>query len=132
MEKVAKKRNVFIQFLGWYFLNQSNAILKAWKNLLVFNLNYFSIPLLLKTFFYPWRRYVWPYSKKFNLKVYLEAFVSNSISRGLGAILRFFLILIGILAEILIIFLGIAILIVWIFLPLILIASLIFGFQILT
>ena len=127
--KTVKKQNILIQGLGWYFLEQPWLILKAWRNLLKFNLNYFSIPLLLRTFFSPWRRYRLFCPKGFNLKTYLEVHFSNLISRSLGAILRFFLIIIGVLAEILIIFGGVIIFVLWFLLPLILIMGLIFGLE---
>lgn len=131
MTEAAKKHNILVQSVDWYLRDQPRLILRAWRNFLKFNLEYFSIPLLLKTFFSPWRRYVWSYGRRFNFRIYLEAFVSNSISRTLGAILRFFLILIGIFLEILIFFGGIIVLVVWFLWPLILIGLLILGFKIL-
>jgi len=130
MEDITKKRNISVQILEWYLLDQPKAILKAWKNLLKFNLNYFSIPLLLKTLFSPWKRFVWPYGRGFNFARYFEAFFSNSISRGIGFILRLFLILIGIFIEVLIFFLGISMLLIWFLLPVILILGLVKGFKI--
>ena len=131
MEKAAKKQNIYVQFFEWYFFDQPKAILRFWKNLLKFNLNYFSISLLLKTFFSPWRRQTYSYGRGFDFKVYLETFISNVIFRSLGAILRFFLIIIGILLEFLIILVGIFMFIGWFLLPIILIAGLILGFKIL-
>jgi len=130
MEKAAKKHNIFWQFLEWYLLDQPKTILKAWKNYLLFNLEYFSIPLLLKTFFSPWRRYTWPYGRGFSFKRYLDAFVSNGIFRSLGATTRFFLILIGIFLEILIFFAGLIITLIWFLWPLILIELFVIGFNI--
>lgn len=130
MEKAAKKQNIFWQFLEWYFIDQSLLIFKAWKNYLRFNFEYFSIPLLLRTFFSPWRRYIWAYGRGFNFKRYLDAFVSNAIFRGLGAVLRFFLIIIGIILETAIFLAGIVVLILWLFLPFITISMFIFGLQI--
>jgi len=130
MIEVAKKTNIFFQWLFWQFFEMPGNILKAWRNFLRFNLNYFSIPLLLKTFFSPWRKYKWSCGKGFDVKRYLEAFFSNLISRILGAILRSFLIFIGLLAEIFIIFIGIIVFFGWLILPAFLIAGLIFGIKI--
>ena len=124
-------QNILIQYFLWHFLEQSKAILKAWKNFLLFNLNYFSIPLLIKTFFSPWRRYSWSYGKGFDLKRYFSVFISNLISRLLGAAIRFFLIAIGILAEISLILLGIIVFLGWLFLPFLLILGIYHGFRIL-
>lgn len=131
MEKAAKKHNILRQFLEWYLYDQPRFILKAWKNFLCFNMEYFSIPLLLKTFFSPWRRYTWSYGRGFSFKRYLDAFVSNAIFRGLGAVVRFFLIVVGIFLEIIILFAGIIVIITWFLWPLILIEIFILGFRIL-
>lgn len=104
-------------------------ILNAWKNFLLFNLSYFSVPFLLRTFFSPWRKYQWSYGRGFDVKRYLEAAVSNLFSRAVGAAMRSFLIITGLLTEILIIFAGIIAFFGWLFLPAVLIGGLIFGFN---
>ena len=124
-------QNIFLQYLGWQFWEMPKSILISWKNFLRFGLNYFSLPLLLKTFFSPWRQYKWSYGKGFDIGRYLEVFISNLISRTLGAVLRVFLIIIGILVEVFIIFAGMIIFFGWLILPALLIAGLIFGFKIL-
>jgi len=131
MKKVVEKRFIYTQFFTWYFFDQPKAILKAWKNFLRFNLEYFSIILLLKTLFSPWRRYVWSYGRGFDFRRYLEAFTSNTISRGLGALLRVFLILIGIFLELFVFLAGLTILILWFLWPIILMIILILGFKVL-
>ena len=131
MIEVVKKQNIFFQWVFWQFLEMPGNILKAWRNFLKFNLNYFSIHLLLKTFFSPWRRYGMAYGKGFDIGRYFSVFFSNLIFRLLGATLRIFLILVGLLIEIFIIFAGAITLFGWIVLPALLIAGLIFGFKIL-
>ncbi len=124
-------QNIFFQWIFWQFFEVPKNILKAWRNFLKFNLNYFSIPLLLKTFFSPWRRYKVSYGKGFDIGRYFEALFSNLIFRFLGAIMRSFLIIIGLLAEIFIIIGGIIIFFGWLVLPALLILGLIFGFKVL-
>lgn len=124
-------QNLFFQWLAWQFFDMPKNILKGWKNFLKFNLNYFSIPLLFKTLFSPWRKYFWLYPRGFDLGKYLEVFLSNLISRILGAILRIFLIIIGILVEIFIIFIGIIVFLVWLILPILLICGFYYGVRIL-
>jgi len=124
-------QNIVLQFIKWYYFDQLKAILKAWKNFLRFNLNYFSISLLLKTLFSHWRRYQWSYGRGFDIKRYAEVFFSNLISRVIGAIIRFFLILIGVVAEIIIVLAGIIVFLGWLLLPVLLLAGLWFGFKLL-
>jgi len=124
------QRNILILWLQWHFFDTLKEILKAWKNFLLFNLNYFSIPILLRTLFSPWRRYVWSYGRGFDIKRYLETAISNLISRGIGFIIRVFLILIGLIVEIFIFLGGAVVFVVWLFFPLLLIFGLIFGIKI--
>jgi len=131
MTKADWKQNIFFQWLSWQFFDVPRSILIAWKNFLKFNLNYFSIPLLLKTLFSSWRRYRVPYGKGFDIGRYFEAAFSNLLFRILGAAMRGFLIIIGLLVEIFIIFAGIIMVFGWLLFPALLIAGLIFGFKIL-
>lgn len=130
MIEVAKKQNILFQWLSWQFFEVPGNILKAWKNFLKFNLNYFSIPLLLKTLFSPWRRYKTSYGRGFDIGRYFEVLLSNLIFRGLGAIMRSFLIIIGLLVEIFIIFGGLIIFFGWLILPILLALGLVFGFRV--
>lgn len=128
--EAAKKQNIVIQYLIWHFYDVPRGLIKAWQNYLLFNLNYFSLLLLVKTFLAPWRRYVWSYGRGFDLKKYLEALVSNLISRIIGAVVRSFLILIGLVTEIFVFFAGLILIIGWLILPLLLVYGLFFGFKI--
>jgi len=121
-------QNILIQYLIWHFFDVPREILRAWRNFLKFNLNYFSVISLLKTLFSPWRRYTWSRGRGFSVSDYLEVLFSNFISRIIGAIMRSFLIFIGIFAEILIIFVGFFIFLGWFILPIILIWILTYAF----
>ena len=124
-------QNIVFQWLSWQFFDVPKEILKVWKNFLKFNLNYFSVPLLIKTFFSPWRKYRMSYGKGFDIGRYIEVFFSNLLFRTLGAIMRSFLIILGLLVEIFIIFCGIIIFLGWLILPILLIFGLYHGFRIL-
>lgn len=121
--------NILLQCLVWQFWDVPKAILRGWKNFLLFNLNYFSLPILLKTFFSHWRRYYSPYGKTFEIWKNIESFVFNVMSRIIGAILRTVLIVFGALIEILIILIGLIVLIGWLILPVLLLIGLWFGFK---
>jgi len=121
--------SIYAKFLSWYFIGATGEIFKAWRNFLWFNLNYFSVTMLLKTYFSPWRRYYSSYGKVFEIWENIETLVFNGMSRIIGAILRTFLIIIGLFLEIVIIILGIIILIGWLILPLGLIAGFLFGLR---
>lgn len=121
--------SVEAKYLTWYYIEQPKLILKAWKNLLKFNLNYFSIILLLKTLFSPWRRYQMSYGRGFDIKRYFEAFTFNMVSRFIGAGVRIVLIIIGLVVEIIIFFGGLILLFGWLISPFLLFLSLAFGIK---
>lgn len=124
-------QNVVYQLISWHFFEVPREILKAWKNFLKFNLNYFSVPLLLKTLFSPWRRYKISRGQGFDLGKFFETLISNLIFRLLGAVIRSFLIFVGLLVELFIVFGGIIIFIGWLVLPAFLILGFIFGLKVL-
>jgi len=131
MEKIAFKQNIFLQWFFWQFFDMPSCILKAWKNFLLFNLNFFSVPLLLRSFFSPWRSYRWFYPRGLDIGKYFEVLISNLISRILGAIMRSFLIIVGLAIEILYIFLGAIVFLVWLILPVFLVLGFYYGITIL-
>lgn len=122
---------VFFLYLQWHFSDQPKLILRGWGNCLKFNLNYWSLPLLLRTLFSHWHRYKYSYGRSVDFKRYFEALTFNIISRVLGAIIRACLIIIGLFTEIVVFFIGILVFLLWIFLPVLIIAGIFYGFKLL-
>jgi len=122
------QRDILTFWFVWHFFEAPKTILDAWRNFLLFNLNYFSIPTLLKTFLSYWHKYSWSYGRGFDLKVYLEVALSNAISRVIGVIIRSVLIILGIVSEVFIFVAGLIILITWLLLPVLAVATIVFGF----
>lgn len=116
-------------WLYWHFVKIPRGIIEAWKNFLWFDLNYFSVPLTLKTFFSPWRKYSWVYPRGFEISTYLEVFLSNLISRLLGAFVRSFVLVAAFLLEIIVFLGGAAILFLWIISPLLFIILFLFSLK---
>lgn len=120
-------RNIISRYIEWYFFDVPKEILKGWRNFLIFNLQYYSIPLLLRTYFAYWRDYHWSYGRGFDFAVWAEAFFSNMISRVLGAIVRTFLIILGIFFEIITFIIGLIVFVSWLLLPFFLAAVFLYG-----
>jgi len=119
---------IIFNYLVWHFLDFPKEIFKAWKNYLVFNLNYFSVPILLKTYFSHWHKYKMSYGKGIDPWRWFEAFVFNVLmSRFLGAILRTFFIVIGVVSELIIFLIGLIIFLAWFCLPFFLLLGFIYG-----
>jgi len=131
IQQVLRRQNILFQWIFWYFLEAPRGILKGWKNILSFNLNYFSVPLLLKTLFSYWHQYQWSYPRGFDLAKYLEVAFSNLLSRFLGAIVRLTMITFGIIIEILIFFVGIIVLLAWFLMPWLALLAFTKGFNLL-
>ena len=110
---------VILIFWRWYYTEAVRNILKAWRNFIIFSLEYFSIPLLFKTLFAPWKRDITKKPRGLDIKMILQYLAYNTISRGLGFLVRFFTIIAGIVFFLLIIVLGAVFFVIWIFLPLI-------------
>lgn len=123
--------NILFKALVWQFFDVPKEILKIWQTFLYFNFNYFSVSILLKTFFSPWRRNRSSYGGIFEVGKNFESFVFNSMSRIIGAILRTFYIVLGVITEIFILVVGPIVLIVWILTPFLLLIGLVFGISLL-
>lgn len=117
---------IILDWLKWHFLEMPAFLTKVWKNYLDFATNYFSVPLLLKTFFSPWKRYSWAYPKGLDFGEVFGTFISNVFSRFIGAFIRIFLILAGFAFQIFVIIAGFIVLIFWIFMPVIIFFGLLF------
>lgn len=125
MEK-SEKENIILMWFLWHFYEMPKFLILVWRNYLLFGLNYFSIPLLIKTLFSPWRRYNWIYPKGFDVKEFFNTLISNTFSRILGAMCRMVLIVVGAIAQFFIFVIGISVIILWFLIPFIIIFSILF------
>ncbi len=120
------RQNIFSECFSWQFVQVPKFLFEVWNNYFNFAGNLFSVPLLLRTFFAPWRRYSWNYPKNFNIVEFFNTIISNIFSRILGAIMRLVLIITGILFQIFVVIAGLIIFIGWIILPFIVIFGILF------
>jgi hypothetical protein len=122
------RKNIILEWLNWHFVEAPAFLLYVWRNYILFALNYFSLPVLLKSFLAPWRKYRWNYPKFFDVGEFFTTLISNTFSRFIGAIMRTVLIVLGILFQVFVVLAGAIILVFWFLLPLIIIAGLLFVF----
>lgn len=107
----------FVLFITWLFFESTAHILRTWKFFLVFGLRIFSVPLLVRTFFSPWHRYWYGYPKTFNIQAMFQSVFGNLMSRGIGVILRTFIIVLGLFFELVVFLLGAVFVAFWVMLP---------------
>lgn len=121
MWQVMEKRNIFSSWFLWHYVLALKELFLRWKDLLYFNLNYFSIPFLLRTLFSPWRKTEVSYGRGFDAGRLFNALVFNIFSRIMGSIVRFLVIIVGLLTQVSIFFLGFFAIFLWIIFPLVII-----------
>jgi hypothetical protein len=113
---------IIFGYLKWHYSKAIYSLTEIWGNFLYFIFEFFSISLLFKNFFDPWKRMSDQYPKNFDLKKYFYAFVTNIIVRIVGIIMRTVLIIIGLSCYILTAIFYPIVIIVWLVLPFILLA----------
>jgi len=112
---------ILLGYLRWHYSKAVYSLGDVWRNFLAFVYDFFSINLLFKNFFDPWKRMADEYPKKFDLNKILFIFIANVITRAIGIIMRTFLILLGLTCYLLLVLLYPVVIIIWLFLPLIII-----------
>ena len=86
-----------MDFISWHYSLGVDYYIKSVVSTIKWFLHYFSIPLLLKTLFSPWKRMVTiDTSPGFNFQKRFEAFTFNAVSVVIGFITRVILIVSGI------------------------------------
>lgn len=110
---------IALGYLKWHYGKAVYSLSGIWRNFISFTYNYFSIKLLFKNFFDPWKRMTDKYPTGFNLKLYFYAFLTNLIIRIVGMIMRTVLILAGLTCCILLVIFYPIVLIIWLLLPII-------------
>lgn len=126
----SQRENIIVLWTFWHFFEMPAFLVSVWKNYIFFGLNYFSVPLLAKTLFSPWRRYKWAYPRGFDPVEFFNTLVSNIFSRFLGALCRIVLIIIGCIAQVFILLAGPIVILVWVLIPFIIVGALFYVFYI--
>jgi hypothetical protein len=124
--ELSEKENILTSWFLWQFYEMPKFLFQVWNNYFNFASNLFSLPLLLKTLFSPWRKYIWAYPKGFDIGEFFSTFISNATSRILGAIMRVVLIIVGILFQVFVAVAGLIIFLGWLLLPFIVILGFLF------
>lgn len=107
-----------MEFLSWFYTKGVEYYIASWRGTLAYFVHFFSLSLLLKTLFSPWKRLVFvDTSPGFNLQKQFEVFTSNLISRMIGAIVRFILFWTGIILIVLVAIGGVVGVFFWLILP---------------
>jgi len=107
-----------MEFLAWHYTQGLEFYVDSWAATFNWILHYFSLSLLLKTLFMPWKRLiVIDKSPGFNFEKVFQAFTFNLISRGIGAVVRFILFWVGLILVVMTFLGGVSGLVFWTLMP---------------
>lgn len=108
-------------YISWHYSKAFLNIFGIFSNFFWATYRFFSISLLLKTFFSPWRRLDVSYTKKFDPGEFFGSLIVNTLMRLVGMFMRLVVILIGIICLLVLFVFEIAFFLFWIILPAIII-----------
>lgn len=118
---------IFPYYLAWHYTLGLRDYLSVWGNIMWFLYNFFSIKILFKTFFAPFKRLTEKKRSILDFGSFFEALLINTLMRIIGIILRSIMIVVGILSICLAFFVGLASFFLWLALPFLLIFIMVIG-----
>jgi|SRR3989344_5212180 len=120
-----------IDYFVWHYGRGIRDVLSAWKNILWFVQNYFSIPLLVRSLFAPWKALSDSRGNSFNAAIFLQTLVVNTIMRAVGFCVRILIILCGGAIFLSVLLLIPIILLFWVLVPALTLGLFIIGWTLL-
>jgi hypothetical protein len=107
-------------FFVWWYIEAPPRNWQIVKAFILRCLDTFSVPILIKTIFAPWKRDVIS-TENLSLNEKFQVMLMNLVSRFIGAVIRSITILIGLISAALVAILGVTFWIIWFFMPLIIV-----------
>ena len=116
----------------WHYGRAIRDLTKIYRQLIIFVFNFFSVSILVNSYFSPWRRMGENYpDKSVVLTDYLSTFVVNLIMRCVGIFMRTVVIVVGMAGTILLILSYPFVLLTWLILPFGVVVAFFIGFGLL-
>jgi|SRR3989344_9023107 len=117
------------EYVFWHYSQGVRDVMSAWRNVLWFVSNYFSIGLLAKSLFSPWRSLGETKKKSgFDPAEFFGNLVVNTIMRLVGFLIRIVFILVGSALALFLMILMPFLIAFWLLIPFLILGSLVFGF----
>ena len=119
------------RYLVWHY---TRALADMWRNTLSalwFVYHFFSMPLLVRTFFAPWKRLYEDKPLHFSFELFFERTLINTLMRIVGVFFRIGILLVGAASLIVTAAFGILFLLIWITLPFLLLSMVAKGIALL-
>jgi hypothetical protein len=114
-------------YISWHYTKAISDLIGLFKNFIWFIWNFFSIHILIKTLFVPFKKLNVQRTKRFDMEDFFSALVTNLLMRLIGFVIRFMFIIIGLFSLISFAILYSLFFMIWIILPLILLSVFVLG-----
>ncbi len=118
---------ILSEYIVWHYSRAILDLVKIYGNLLWFIFNFFSIPLLFKTWFAPWRRLNENYPSFFDGWEFFSTLIINILMRLVGFFVRTVLLIIGLGVYLFLIVSFPVVMALWLLWPVVIIGILFWG-----
>lgn len=123
---LGEQKTFFSDIFGWWYSQGMREFLVYLKAFFLKITDLFSVKMLLRTFFAPWKRDIVSLEGlPFNLM--MRVIIFNLVARLIGAVIKTFILFIYLFAMAIFLGLALFLVLIWLFLPLISIVGIIFG-----
>jgi len=119
--------NLKISYVLWHYKTGMADLARAWKDILIFVINFFSLPHLFATLATPYRRLSEKGGSGFNPRELLSRLFVNTVMRIVGFVIRLVIITIGVFAVLIVLTLAPLLFIFWLAAPLLILVLFLFG-----
>ncbi len=123
---LGEERKFLGDIFGWWYRAGMRDFFIYLKAFFLKISDLFSVKLLLKTFFAPWKRDVIPL-EGLPLNMMLRVIMMNLVSRFIGAVIKTFVLLVYLIVLTGLVSVSLSLLIIWIFLPVVTILGIFLG-----
>jgi len=119
---------VVVHYLIWHYTRALVEFSHIYKNIIAFVYNFFSVPILIRSYFAPWRRMGEAYPKNvLNFAELGSVLAVNLIMRLVGVVMRTVMIIVGLVVTVVAIIFYPVLLILWLLLPFIITVLILLG-----
>jgi len=118
---------LFSFYFSWHYSRALAGMFVVWSNFLWFIYNFFSIPLLIKTWISPWKRMQERYRGGLDLNNLFETVIVNVLMRIVGFFMRTIVIGMGLIFLLALIAFGAVFFILWLFFPMLIVFLALLG-----
>jgi len=119
--------SILVEYIKWHYGGAITNYVRLVRTGRDFILYFFSLPLLLRTLFSPYKRIQEPRTRRFSFEDWAGQIIINALSRIIGFILRISIIILGLLFFVAFMIISVFGFAFWIASPIIVIMSIISG-----